>query len=131
MTTRSNLRDGFDLIENALVTLREMSRALAAGRATSPPQLERIIGFLETADDGHHAREVAALVPRTQPSSGGQTRTLLAVMRHNVARMADGSGVERRQFFHAARAYLTIRKAQLDDERRSSLLPTRSHQASA
>jgi hemerythrin-like domain-containing protein len=105
MGTVETLRDEGDAIDHVLATLRVLRLAIISGCAPTPRQVERIIAFIEDS------------VAYEAASDARQAQQLLAVLRRTVTRLGEDSGAARRQFFHAARAYLTIRKGQLDDVR--------------
>jgi hypothetical protein len=105
MATLETLRDEVDGIDRLLAILRELRLAIVSGGAPTPQQLERVIAFLENS---------VALGGEAEPQ---QTR-LLAILRQTVRRLSEESGVARRQFFHAARAYLTARKGSIADSAR-------------
>lgn len=105
MAPSRTLRDELDVLDRMLVTLHELRLAIVSGAAPTPRQLERLIEFVE--DCIAFAGEAEA-----------KQAHLLAILRETACRLGDDSGLARRQFFHAARAYLTLRKGRLDDSAR-------------
>ena len=118
MTTLQELQLDVEAIDRALVELSSSARAIAAGTAVAArSDLEPLIAFFERTVHGSHSRASAELLHRDAEHDARQGRGLLGILRHNVDRI-DGSTLARRQFFHAARAYVTVRHAHVEDERR-------------
>lgn len=117
MATLQELRLDVEAIDHALAALSASARAIAAGFGVAASDLDRLIAFFERTVHGTHSREVADRLHRDVKVDDQQGRGLLGVLRGNIDQL-DGSGQARRRFFHAARTYVTVRHALVEDERR-------------
>ncbi len=102
-----------DALDRALDAVQRAARGVARGESPQPELVIPLIGLLRRST---HAAKVAELADVGPARREGDH--LLAVMAETIGRLAD-SPTARRQFYHAARAFVALRRAALADARRT------------